>query len=54
MKKVTNKIVQHRKLVIRREAILVLTPLQLSKAAGGNAIGTWPPWINTDPLDGTA
>jgi hypothetical protein len=46
MKKSTNKIVQHHKLILRREAIALLTTAQLGKVAGGN--GTWPPYINTD------
>jgi len=46
MKKPTSNVLQHRKLVIRCESIAVLTPRQLSRAAGGN--GTWPPYINTD------
>jgi hypothetical protein len=36
MKKSTNKTSQHRKLVLRRESIAVLTPPQLSKVAGGD------------------
>ena len=36
MKKTTTKRSQHRKLVLRREAIAVLTPPQLAEAAGGD------------------
>jgi hypothetical protein len=50
MKKTTNKTSQHRKLVLRREAITVLTPPQLTKVPGGDPEGgcTYysgcPPW----------
>ena len=36
MKKTTNKTSQRRKLVLRREAITLLTPLQLINANGGD------------------
>jgi len=52
VKKATKKSVKLRKLVIRSEAIALLTPLELSKAAGGDAILTWPPCIESDPLAG--
>jgi hypothetical protein len=35
MKKATNKTVQYRQLVLRRETITELTPRQLEKVAGG-------------------
>jgi hypothetical protein len=35
MKKTPNKTSHHRKLVLRREAIAVLTPPQLTKVLGG-------------------
>jgi hypothetical protein len=47
MKKTTNKTSQPRKLVLRREAITVLTPPQLTKVPGGDACTYYsgcPPW----------
>jgi hypothetical protein len=38
MKKTTNKTSQYRKLVLRGEAIVVLTPPQLTKVAGGDLV----------------
>ena len=36
MKKLQNKTLQHHKLILRHEIIASLTPLQLSKVAGGS------------------
>jgi hypothetical protein len=35
MKKATDKTIQRRKLVLRSEAVTVLTPVQLTRVAGG-------------------
>lgn len=50
MKKPTKKIFQHRKLVVRCEAITLLTPPQLSNVLGGGAETAesgWPPMCTT-------
>jgi hypothetical protein len=51
MKKTTNKTSQHRKLVLRREGITVLTPPQLTKVPGAEGTCTYysgcPPWETT-------
>ena len=39
MKRTTDKTIRHRKLVLRGETITELTPLQLTKVAGGWTIG---------------
>jgi hypothetical protein len=47
-KKQPNKTLERRRLVLRREAIAVLTPPQLSEVAGGDPECTYfsgcPPW----------
>jgi hypothetical protein len=46
MKKKTPKTSQHRKLVLRSEAIAVLTPPQLAEVVGGDCtyFSGCPPW----------
>jgi len=47
MKRLTNKLNHRPKLVLRREALALLTPLQLSNAAGGVMVSGWPPMCVT-------
>lgn len=46
MKKPTDKTIQRRKLVLRSEAVTVLTPVQLTKVTGG--------WTQDWPCGGTS